>query len=457
MATVILSAWHRTAGLHFVEKACMFRCLSSEVRQTLRLHGKRWQVSSEGRLCNTRGQISYGTLHASGYRTVHINGQNFMVHRLVKFGFHGPPPHELVWQVHHIDRNASNNRLHNLEYVTPKENMQQTFQNPMRCCSGPKNSKPVMWRAAGSQSWTHCESVTVAAKQLGMHSTTVSRSCRNGSLAKGFEMRFAEPGNAEQQAVEEWKPMKNPRTRVAAPDRMVSSLGRLKLRNGRISGGHLTAQGYVVTNLSDCGSTSYTYLHRLVAAAFLPEPLTQQHTQVNHKDGDKRNNRVENLEYVTPAENIKHRFAKAGTPAHKSAAKPVESRPCDSTCNWRLHASISAAANQLHVNPGGISRCIRGKYKHAGGYEFRLAVPLPQALPGEEWREVDIDAHIKDKVSRCSWWVEMLRANRIKSVSGDKFRQSAPCRQLAPWRLHVEKLTEKHKHVADPEWAPCIV
>ena len=425
MASVSLLAWQRNTCLGSLELHCVFRRLSSNSQQ-LGLNGQCWQVSSEGRCRDTRGNISYGTLLGSGYRAVYIARQPFLVHRLVMFGFHGPPPNERAWQVHHKDGNKTNNRLDNLEYATRSQNMQHSFQNPFRMCGGPKRSKPVMWRAMGSEEWATCTSTKLAAERLGLDRSRVSKCCRNGSPLNGFELRYAEQ---EDNGEEQWRPMKDPRTGMDVPGRMVSSLGRLKTRDGRISEGYRTVRGYFTTCLHLNGFSEFRQVHRLVAAAFLPQAPSPHHTQVNHKDGDKGNNRVENLEFVTPAENIAHHFAIADQPACKSNAKPVESRPYRSTDKWTWHRSFRAAEAFLCIHRGGISNCVRGKQKQAGGYEFRLATPTTvQVLPGEEWRNVDVDAHIRDKMSRSWSWFMIYNGRVACHAWAQAPAESRPCR-----------------------------
>lgn len=67
-----------------------------------------------------------------------------------------------------------------------------------------------------------------------------------------------------------------------------------------------TRNGYLIVSLYKDGSYKKSLVHRLVAKAFIPNPA--QKDQVNHKDGNKKNNTVENLEWVTCQENIRHKF-----------------------------------------------------------------------------------------------------------------------------------------------------
>lgn len=86
----------------------------------------------------------------------------------------------------------------------------------------------------------------------------------------------------------------------------VRSLDRKDIRGRRVKGKYLkykkTSRGYLSLQL--CGKDCL--IHRLVAKAFIPNP--ENKPQVNHIDGDKSNNNVENLEWCTSSENNKHRY-----------------------------------------------------------------------------------------------------------------------------------------------------
>lgn len=75
----------------------------------------------------------------------------------------------------------------------------------------------------------------------------------------------------------------------------------------------LFANGYLQVRLYKNSKSIRQKIHRLVAAAFIPNPANKP--QVNHKNGIKTDNRVENLEWVTASENTRH--------AHKNGLCPI--------------------------------------------------------------------------------------------------------------------------------------
>lgn len=92
---------------------------------------------------------------------------------------------------------------------------------------------------------------------------------------------------------------------------MISSLGRVKnATTGRISARKPNAGGYYQFSLrSDSGKLTMHYVHRLVAVLFLPRSLGKN--VVNHKNHIRNDNRVDNLEWTTQSENVRHANAKS--------------------------------------------------------------------------------------------------------------------------------------------------
>ena len=93
----------------------------------------------------------------------------------------------------------------------------------------------------------------------------------------------------------------------------ISSLGRIRREvaghgtyAGRISQKAPKHRWYITTPLYIAGQRKTHTIHKLVAEAFLGPANGRT---VNHKDGNKQNNRLENLEYMTPGENLQHAFA----------------------------------------------------------------------------------------------------------------------------------------------------
>lgn len=85
----------------------------------------------------------------------------------------------------------------------------------------------------------------------------------------------------------------------------VSNLGALRSKRHGALRPFINRDGYLVATLSVEGQRIRTGVHRLVASAFLPNP--ENKAQVNHINGNKQDNRVENLEWMTCSENNLHR------------------------------------------------------------------------------------------------------------------------------------------------------
>lgn len=92
------------------------------------------------------------------------------------------------------------------------------------------------------------------------------------------------------------------------PNHKISSLGRLKSfgvkKEGVIIKGFLDKDGYRRHFMRYKNKSKNKQAHRLVAETFIPNPENKE--QVNHKDGNKLNNKVDNLEWCSCQENITH-------------------------------------------------------------------------------------------------------------------------------------------------------
>lgn len=100
----------------------------------------------------------------------------------------------------------------------------------------------------------------------------------------------------------------------------VSNLGEVRNQSKVLA--QRTNMGYKYITLYKEGKTSSKAIHRLVAIAFIPN--TENKPEVNHKDGDKQNNHIDNLEWCTPSENSYHAYATGLKKPRKASSQPNE-------------------------------------------------------------------------------------------------------------------------------------
>lgn len=91
-------------------------------------------------------------------------------------------------------------------------------------------------------------------------------------------------------------------------DYKISNLGRIysNVCNRILNLSKRKQDGYIITSLGKRNDRVSIRVHRLVAEAFIPNPENKK--EVNHKNKDKADNRVENLEWMNGWENTQHRF-----------------------------------------------------------------------------------------------------------------------------------------------------
>ena len=95
-------------------------------------------------------------------------------------------------------------------------------------------------------------------------------------------------------------------------------LGRFK--EGKVKSSCNNGTGYLVVNLKVDGKQKMKTVHRLVAEAFIPN--LEGKRCINHKDGNKQNNCVENLEWCTHSENNIHSFKNGLNAQRKGSSNP---------------------------------------------------------------------------------------------------------------------------------------
>ena len=106
--------------------------------------------------------------------------------------------------------------------------------------------------------------------------------------------------------------------------------------------------------------------------------------QVNHRDLNRGNNHVDNLEFVTRSQNMQHAYLLRARCSRDG--KAVQARTKGSAGPWQDFKSMKSAASITGISRRSISRACAGARINCADWEFRFAAQ--ESMPGEEWRVV---------------------------------------------------------------------
>lgn len=150
-------------------------------------------------------------------------------------------------------------------------------------------------------------------------------------------------------------------------DYEVDSNGIVYSKRGKPLKFSVSPSGYAIINIMVGGKRKGVAVHTAILTSFIDKPFSN--AQVNHKDGNKLNNRLENLEWVSSKENIQHAITNLGFDPNKNRRKQVKATNVD-TGRVIVFPSLREAGRQLKCNPSGIWSCIKGFKKRIKRNKF---------------------------------------------------------------------------------------
>lgn len=161
--------------------------------------------------------------------------------------------------------------------------------------------------------------------------------------------------------------------RVRSVDRIVVRSDGVKLRiKGQMMKIRIDKKGYPRVYLNDKKKTKFKPVHRLVAIAFIPN--LEDKPQVNHIDGNKRNNNVANLEWCTNKENQEHAVKNGlhvtSPNVGRRKIKVIQIDECGNVCG--VHESMNDAYRKTGIHAQNIRKVINGQREKAGGFYWKV-------------------------------------------------------------------------------------
>ncbi len=354
---------------------------------------KNYLVSNKGYIKNCKtGKRFHGSLDkTSGYMRTAINKKASSIHFIVAKTFIPNPDNKE--SVNHKNKDRTDNRVENLEWATYAEQNIHKNENSIKTYKQHNNGKTILRiNKETNEIIEKYKTVVLASKwimetvyniettgkniekDLNNLSSSLSQKIKrnkNNYFGYNFIWKFEEE-NVEEKEI--WKPIIG----IEKTEYYISNFGKIKTPSGKIKETFGIAGGYYDLKIVQNGK--HHKIHRLVALHFIENPHNKPY--VNHINGIKFDNRVENLEWVTNQENVIHGYE---TGLNKSGLSPIIQYDKEGKNIIKEFKSISDASIELNIDSSSISACCRGvtiqtkgfhfKYKNDGNKEIRSKKP----------------------------------------------------------------------------------
>lgn len=315
-------------------------------------------ISKKGEMFNKYGKEITKRIR-NGYYVISINKKQHYLHRLLSQLFIKNPNNYKI--VNHKDGNKLNYNLKNLEWCTHSQNTQHAYDNNLMT----KTFRKIIQTDMNKNIINTFNSIKDAVEKTNCSESFISCCCRkkytNSIKNKCWFYYYDEFHNEIKNITEkEYKIIEG------FNKYEISKCGEIRnVKTKKILSQYMSSDYYSIL-LSDNNKKRHTFrVHRLVALTYLKNP--NKYKLVNHKDGIKTNNNVNNLEWCNHSQNVLHAM---NTRLNNSRKIIHQIDKDDNIIN--IFNSIKDASTKLQLNTSAISRVCNGIYKHTKGYIFKF-------------------------------------------------------------------------------------
>jgi hypothetical protein len=387
----------------------------------------RYTITKDGVIRNLKGHIM--SQHNNGYMETKLMRDSdnkrttCQIHRLVASTYI-PNPNNLP-QVNHKNGDRMDNRIDNLEWITRKGNIQHSEKLKLRRI----HKKQVIQLTVDNTPIAEFESIAEAERLTGVDHRHISRVCNgNGLTAKGFKWEFKDKEIKKSRDFDQkidalflesrnWKKIPKYEGRISRDGRVYSDKYKMIRKLS------LSKKGYQFVSLGKIGSKT---VHRLVATVYIPNSCNYPH--VNHKNGIKDDNRVENLEWCTRSQNAIHAHETGLTKTSRIIIQYNFDKEI-----VKVYPSMAAAARSVNISPSAIAKAVKNK-RPSSGFLWRFEnEPLEEdflVLEKWMWRNRGVIQYDEN----------MLEINRFNSITD--------AQKHLRKRLHITDVCEGNRNTS---------